>query len=148
MPVIEDNGEFFACDHFVDAAHRLGNIRSTRLVELLDSPRQKAFGQAKWDTLRRCCRARDLRAMCNGGCPKNRLVRTAEGEIGLDYPCAGYKHFLRHCEACVAATVAAWRRQQMPDRRTTNAQTGHKAGRNDPCPCCSGKKYKKCRQGT
>jgi preprotein translocase subunit SecA len=26
----------------------------------------------------------------------------------------------------------------------TQRRTGEKAGRNDPCPCGSGKKYKKC----
>ena len=28
--------------------------------------------------------------------------------------------------------------------KSTPAKKGHKVGRNDPCPCGSGKKYKKC----
>ena len=31
IPVLEHNGDFFPCDHFVDREHRLGNIRETPL---------------------------------------------------------------------------------------------------------------------
>jgi preprotein translocase subunit SecA len=31
-----------------------------------------------------------------------------------------------------------------PARRPEAARSGQKVGRNDPCPCGSGKKYKKC----
>jgi uncharacterized protein len=147
VPVIEHNGDFFSCDHFVDDEHRLGNIQSTPLAELLDSPRQRAFGQAKWDTLPRCCRACEVRAMCNGGCPKDRFLRTPEGETGLNYLCAGYKRFFTHCRPFVAEVAAAWRRQQMPQAQTADGRIISKAGRNDPCPCGSGRKYKNCCMG-
>jgi len=147
VPVIEHNGDFFSCDHFVDAEHRLGNIQSTPLVELLDSPEQRAFGQAKLDALPRSCRTCEVRATCNGGCPKDRFLRTPEGERGLNYLCAGYKRFFTHCRPFVAAIAAARRRQQMPKTRTLDTQTNSKAGRNDPCPCGSGKKYKNCCMG-
>ncbi len=32
----------------------------------------------------------------------------------------------------------------LPDTPVEQAHAGHTAGRNDPCPCGSGKKYKKC----
>jgi uncharacterized protein len=111
IPVIEHNGDFFSCDHFVDPGYCLGNIIETPLVELLESPKQRAFGQAKLDTLPACCRACEVRAMCNGGCPKNRFLRTPEGEPGLNYLCAGYKHFFTHCQPFVAEVAAQWRRQ-------------------------------------
>ena len=140
VPVVEHNGDFFSCDHFVDEQHRLGNLRSTPLAELLDSPRQKAFGRAKRDTLPPCCRACEVRAMCNGGCPKNRFLRTPDGETGLNYLCAGYKRFFTHCRPFVDAIAEVWRRQQTPARPATTTATR----RNDPCPCGSGKKYKNC----
>jgi uncharacterized protein len=144
VPVVEHNGDFFSCDHFVDDAHRLGNIRSTPLAELLDSPGQRAFGQAKWDTLPACCRACEVRAMCNGGCPKDRFLRTPDGEMGLNYLCAGYKRFFTHCGPFVSAIAAVWRGQQMPQTPTPGTRTVSKARRNDPCPCGSGRKYKSC----
>ena len=48
---LEHNGDVYSCDHFVEPAHLLGNITTTTMVELVDSPRQRAFGAAKRDTL-------------------------------------------------------------------------------------------------
>ncbi len=151
IPVIEHNGDFFSCDHFVDAEHRLGNIQETPFVELLESPAQRAFGQAKLDTLPRYCQTCEVRAMCNGGCPKNRFIQTPDGEPGLNYLCAGYKSFFRYCHPFVSELAAVWR-QGIPERQTppvqvASARTGPKVGRNDPCPCGSGLKYKKCCMG-
>jgi uncharacterized protein len=172
VPVIEHNGDFFSCDHFVDAEHCLGNIQETPLVDLLESPAQRAFGQSKLETLPRYCLACDVRTMCNGECPKNRFLRTPDGEAGLNYLCAGYKRFFTHCRPWVEAVAAEWRRQNLErqalsaqalkdmgrvDEKGTfgtdgepgriiskHAQSGHKPDRNDPCPCGGGLKYKKC----
>jgi uncharacterized protein len=148
IPVVEHNGDFFSCDHFVDAEHCLGNIRETPLVELLESPAQRAFGQAKLNTLPRCCQECEVRAMCNGECPKNRFLQTPDGEEGLNYLCAGYKRFFTHCQPFVAEVAAEWRRQnlkqQISPAQAPAVRTAPKPGRNDPCPCGSGLKYKKC----
>jgi uncharacterized protein len=148
IPVVEHNGDFFSCDHFVDTEHCLGNIRETPLVELLEAPAQRAFGQAKLDTLPRYCQECEVRNMCNGECPKNRFLRTPDGEEGLNYLCAGYKHFFTHCQPFVEEVAAEWRRQskeqQMSEVQGAGGRTGSKPGRNDPCPCGSGLKYKKC----
>ncbi|MFC2169462.1 anaerobic sulfatase maturase [Acidobacteriota bacterium] len=148
IPVIEHNGDFFSCDHFVDREHRLGNIKKTPLIELIESPAQRAFGQAKLDTLPRYCQACEVRAMCNGGCLKNRFLRTPDGEAGLNYLCAGYKRFFNYCQPFVAGIAALWRQQNLEQQRplehSRQVQPGPKTGRNDPCPCGSGIKYKKC----
>lgn len=148
VPVIEHNGDFFACDHFVDPEHRLGNIQQSPLVALLESPAQKAFGQVKWDTLPRYCRQCAVLDMCNGGCPKNRILQTPDGESGLNYLCEGYKRFFTHCRPFVEQLAALWQ-TQVGEREPASGLPKHKretpkAGRNDPCPCGSGRKYKKC----
>jgi uncharacterized protein len=102
IPVVEHNGDFYSCDHFVDAEHRLGNIKETQLVELLESPAQRAFGKAKLETLPRYCRECEVKAMCNGACPKDRFLKTRDGEQGLNYLCAGYKRFFTHCQPFVS----------------------------------------------
>ena len=143
VPVIEHNGDFYSCDHFVDAEHHLGNIREIPLVELLESSKQRTFGQVKLDTLPRYCQACEVRDMCNGGCPKNRFLQTPDGETGLNYLCAGYKRFFTHCLPFVAEIANLWRRQTL-EQQMPQARVALKAGRNDPCPCGSGKKYKNC----
>jgi uncharacterized protein len=153
VPVIEHNGDFFSCDHFVDPEYRLGNIRQTPLVELLESPAQRAFGQAKKDTLPGYCQTCEVLVMCNGGCPKDRILQTPDGEAGLNYLCAGYKHFFIYCRPYVAKLAALWRarkplEQMMQLVRAADVQPSSQVGRNDPCPCGSGRKYKKCCLGT
>jgi uncharacterized protein len=148
VPVVEHNGDFFSCDHFVDTEHRLGNIQKAPLVDFIESPAQRAFGEAKSGTLPRYCRACGVLNMCHGGCPKDRILRAPDGEAGLNYLCAGYRRFFTHCQPFVANLSALWHRQslesQMPLTRIKGSQNGSKTGRNDPCPCGSGKKYKKC----
>ena len=111
IPVLERDGDLFSCDHFVDAAHRLGNIRETPLAELLEGPAQRAFGQAKLDALPRVCRTCEVLDMCNGECPKNRFAVAPDGEPSLNYLCAGYKKFFTHARPFVAAVAGEWRRR-------------------------------------
>jgi uncharacterized protein len=154
VPVVEHNGDFFSCDHFVDTKHRLGNIQETSLVDLLESREQQAFGQAKRDTLPCYCQTCEVLDMCHGGCPKDRLLYTPDGEVGLNYLCAGYKRFFTHCQPFVAELSALWHwqsgqqshlnDQQIPPAQAKNLRASPKTGRNDPCPCGSGRKYKKC----
>ena len=139
IPVLEHNGDFFPCDHFVDPEHRIGNIRETPLDRLLDSPVQRRFGAVKRDALPRYCRRCEVLDMCNGGCPKYRFIRSPDGEPGLNYLCAGLKRFFLHSRAPLARLVALQRgtASGLHSARVT-------ASRNDPCPCGSGRKYKKC----
>ena len=106
VPVIEHNGDFYSCDHYVDPAYKLGNISRNTLIQLLDHPKQKAFGLAKKETLPRYCRECEVLDMCNGECPKNRFITAPSGEKGLNYLCEGYKLFFRHCRPFVDAVAA------------------------------------------
>lgn len=148
VPVVEHNGDFYSCDHFVDEPHRLGNIRETPLVDLLESPAQRAFGQDKHEKLPLYCRACEVLEMCQGECPKNRFMKSPEGEEGLNVLCAAYRRFFNHCRPFLTQ-LAALHRRQMTSRSDIPSpgrppSLPPKTGRNDPCPCGSGKKYKKC----
>ncbi len=152
IPVIEHNGDFFSCDHFVDSEHRLGNIRETHLVELLESPSQVTFGQAKRNALPRYCRECDVRPMCNGGCPKDRFICTPDGEAGLNYLCSGFRSFFRYSRRHLLRLESRRKPAPPPARTTQPTIRTHlnqvpKISRNDPCPCGSGLKYKKCCMG-
>ena len=77
-------------------------------------------------------------------------MKTPNGEGGLNYLCEGYKLFFKHIDPYMKfmanelrhkrppANVMRWARQKDLGFPAMNV------GRNDPCPCGSGKKYKKC----
>jgi sulfatase maturation enzyme AslB (radical SAM superfamily) len=35
---------------------------------------------------------------CNGECPKNRFLKTPDGQPGLNYLCSGMKRFLQYAD--------------------------------------------------
>ena len=138
---LEHNGDLYSCDHFVDPPYLLGNILHTQMVELVASPQQRAFGDAKRDTLPRYCVECPVRFACNGECPKNRFSTTPDGEPGLNYLCAGYRSFFLHVDGVMRLMADRLRAGGFADEVMTTLRT---APRNEPCPCGSGKKYKHC----
>jgi len=118
VPVVEHNGDFYSCDHYVNKAHLLGNIMDIPLKDLLDHEKQKAFGQAKLDTLPQYCLDCEVRSMCNGECPKNRFIHAPDGEPGLNYLCEGYKMFFNHCIPFVEAVASTWKSQKSQSHGT------------------------------
>ncbi len=94
--VVEHDGAVYACDHFVEPARRLGDVRSNSLGALLESAAQTAFGTAKQEALPAHCVTCPVLFLCRGGCPKDRLNSTPEGEPGLNHLCAGYRRFFEH----------------------------------------------------
>lgn len=95
---MEKDGSLFSCDHFVDPAHKLGNIQQQRLDSLAFSPRQQAFGINKEASLPTQCRRCEYQFACFGECPKNRLLLCQEGEPGLNYLCHGWHQFWSHID--------------------------------------------------
>jgi len=93
---LEHNGDLYACDHYVEPRYRIGNIRTESLPVLVSSEVQQSFGLAKKTTLPAYCLACEVRGLCNGGCPKNRIMKTPDGEEGLNYLCEGYRSFFGH----------------------------------------------------
>ncbi|NNF26520.1 MAG: anaerobic sulfatase maturase [Gemmatimonadetes bacterium] len=111
---LEHNGDLYACDHFVDPEHRVGNVLRTELPVLVGSPGQRAFGRAKKEGLPRYCRECEVRFVCNGGCPKNRLLTTPEGESGLNWLCEGYRPFFNHVRPAMDYMADALRERRPP----------------------------------
>lgn len=148
--VLEHNGDLYSCDHFVDNSHLLGNIEEASMGKLAFSDTQRKFGQIKLDTLPKYCLKCEVRFACNGECPKNRFMKTPEGEPGLNYLCTGYREFFRHIDGSMRFMANELRQGRAPAnilKYTTSGTISHvifNPGRNDPCPCGSGIKYKRC----
>jgi len=112
---LEHNGDLYSCDHFVEPAHKLGNIHETHLIQLLSSPQQIKFGQDKKDNLPRYCRECEVRFACHGECPKNRFIKTPDGEEGLNYLCTAYKAFFTHINEPMKIMRELLRRRRFAD---------------------------------
>lgn len=167
---IEHNGDLYSCDHFVYPENLLGNIKDSSLLQMIKSKKQIQFGLNKRDSLPQQCRDCEVYDLCHGGCPKNRIAVTDKGEPGLNYLCEGYKVFFNHVRPAMdfmagelekkkpPANVMRWVREQQAEKaqkaiaeRKAQKQRKHgkqlvskPIGKNDPCPCGSGKKYKDC----
>ena len=147
---MEHNGDMYSCDHFVEPKYFLGNINEKSMARIAGSAKQQKFGRDKLDSLPDYCRRCAVRFVCNGECPKNRFLKTPDGEPGLNYLCAGYREFFRHIDGPMRFMAHELRSGRAADgimKYTKNGQIPQvvfKPGRNDPCPCGSGLKYKKC----
>jgi uncharacterized protein len=141
--VLEQDGSVYACDHFVDAEHRLGALGQRTLAELAADPRLARFGQAKREALPARCRACDVLAFCNGGCPKDRFLAEPSPEPGVNYLCAAYRQFFRHSRPALTR-LAAQLKAGRPLSSFASTARAARPGANDPCPCGSGRKFKRC----
>lgn len=142
---LEHNGDVYSCDHFVDAPYLLGNIMDTPVGELARSDQQRAFGAAKRDSLPGYCRECEFLFACNGECPKNRILLTPDGEPGLNWLCEGLKYFFAHTDRHMKTlTRLLADGQDAKEIMPLLAREAATTGRNDPCPCGSGRKFKNC----
>jgi uncharacterized protein len=96
---LEHNGDVYSCDHYVEPDYLLGNIKNVTLAHCVTSEKQRRFGQSKFDTLPHYCKECPVLFACYGECPRNRFIKTPDGEAGLNYLCAGYKQFFMHIDA-------------------------------------------------
>jgi len=149
---LEHNGDLYSCDHWVFPANHLGNIAESTLADMVQSEQQRRFGQDKFDTLTRYCRECEYLRFCHGACTKDRFATSPTGEANQQYLCQGYRMFYSH-SIPIFEKMAQCLRMRRPageyktiGRKTPEASRppAGAVGRNDPCPCGSGLKYKKC----
>lgn len=144
-PALEYNGDLYACDHFVEPRFRLGNIHETHMLEMVASTAQRKFGDDKRDTLTRQCQQCEVRAFCNGGCPKDRFVLSRDGEPGHNYLCEGLYAFFSHTRAAMAQMGRLYAQGRPPMEIMASIKADdRKRGPYAPCPCGSGRKFRFC----
>lgn len=145
--VMEHNGDLYSCDHFVLPEYKLGNIKDEKIIDLMNSKQQLQFGNAKKEELSEQCRNCDYLFVCNGGCPKNRIVEIEDGEK-INYLCEGYQLFFSYIDPFMKKLAEMVRARKTPKAMQQEMikiyQKKWDVGRNDSCPCGSGRKYKKC----
>jgi uncharacterized protein len=144
-PALESNGDVYSCDHFVEPRYRLGNIHEKSLRELVAMPEQRAFGQAKHDSLTEQCKQCEVRPVCNGGCPKDRFASSRDGEAGHNYLCPGLELFFMHTRPVMRKMAQLFQQRRPPsDVMAMIAEQDERGGAYQPCPCGSGEKLRFC----
>jgi uncharacterized protein len=144
--VVEHNGDIYPCDFFVEPELKLGNVLEGSWEEFLDAPVYAEFGRrkAQWNA---SCDACPYLRFCAGDCQKNRF-RAGRDPRQLSHLCEGWKLFYGHTIARfrkLAAEIQDERaRSAAAARADTPPPSAQKVGRNQPCPCGSGRKYKHC----
>jgi uncharacterized protein len=147
--IIEHDGGVYACDHFVTPEHRIGSLETSGLRDLVESPVQQRFGEDKRDRLPVECRSCSWLSVCNGGCPKDRFALADDSEPGLNYLCSGLRQFYAHAEKPLKQVIERMKhgisQEAILAELRAELQVRWKGvGRNDPCPCGSGRKAKNC----
>ncbi|MBI5230857.1 MAG: anaerobic sulfatase maturase [Coriobacteriales bacterium] len=149
---LEFNGDVYSCDHFVDPNHLLGSIEESSLADLVNSERQIEFGRRKSSELPRDCVDCQVEFACRGGCPKDRFVIAESGGHCANYLCEGYRRFYLHIDRPMRLMAELLRRGEPPaaivhlmaGKDRALAQVTGVAGRNDLCPCGSGRTFDRC----
>ncbi len=148
---MEFNGDVYSCDHFVEPRCFLGSIGDQPLAELVAKPQQYQFGQHKQAALPAYCRSCEVRFICNGGCPKDRLLRTPTGEPGLNDLCAGYRAFFNYVDRRMKVMAALFHAGRAPAeimRIAASDLTLHETPNGSPCPCGSGRLVEACHRSS
>jgi len=136
--LIEYNGDVYPCDFFVTEEWRLGNLLETPLAEIVKSPRAEKFNQTKQGPYAEC-EACPWDFICHHGCSRFRL--SSNGHFSQHhYLCPALKQFYTHADNRFRELATRIRLE----RTRAAIASGLRVGRNDPCPCGSGLKYKQC----
>jgi len=114
---VENDGGVYSCDHYVYPEYRLGRLTESPLETQVFSRAQVKFGYAKSETLPQACRACAYLTDCWGECPKNRIIRTAAGEPGLNYLCRGFKRYFAHAIPAVERICGELKKQPHEPRK-------------------------------
>lgn len=105
--VVEHNGDIYSCDHFVDKDHLLGNINHQNMASMIESDFQKQFGKNKRNKLGDECTKCSYLRLCNGECPKNRIINNSLSPYKENWLCEGLKDFYFHTELVFSAMAKA-----------------------------------------
>ena len=150
--VVEHNGDVYACDFMVLPEWYIGNLTQQPLAELVETKRFGTFGRRKAAHKPECRECKWL-SLCHGGCQKHRLI-TSNSVASPTYFCEAYQRFFQHSRRRLrrmADEVTGRSKSKVstaggspPQKKKAKAKTDGSPGRNDPCPCGSGKKHKHC----
>ena len=107
--VVEHNGNVYSCDFFVEPKWKLGNIMDNRIISMLNSKKQQAFGAAK-AVLPGECRKCPWLTKCYGGCTKDRVKDPRDNRKPRF--CKSYKMFFAYVDKAFRILAEEWKKKQ------------------------------------
>ncbi|MFS9381735.1 anaerobic sulfatase maturase [Citrobacter sp. ANG330] len=110
---LEQNGDLYQCDHFVNPQHLLGNLHQQTIRQMLDSDKNQQFGHARQPQAPECIACK-YRFACYGGCPKDRVAFSSRGLAELNAFCAGYRAFFGFVEPYMLMMKSLWEQGYAP----------------------------------
>ncbi len=148
---LEANGSLYPCDFYVSREWMLGNIRECRAASALNSKKWVSFKRLVQSYRQECHECRWF-SICKGGCTKYRSPGFMSHAKGGNYFCESLRMIFEKVESewenFSAKLQSSLRKKygvpEMPLRAEAPPEAAPVVGRNDPCPCGSGKKFKHC----
>lgn len=140
--VLEQNGDAFPCDFFINEQWKVGNVANASIADMLAHPNYERFHRMK-PALPDKCRVCEWQRLCYGGCPRNRKWNAEAEQADPDFFCQSYMQIYAYAHERMAELGQKLRRE-MYAHNLQRYFDGKAPGRNEPCPCGSGKKYKAC----
>ncbi len=142
--VIEYNGDVYPCDFFVEEGLKLGNLLEIPLKQIIQGQKMQKFASNKEDISCMDCK---WKYICHDGCQHHRQSGKK------DYLCNSYRRFFDYSESRFKVLgqkiIKQYKEKVLLENRDSSKNSEptdnlKSLGRNDLCPCGSGKKYKKC----
>ncbi len=146
--VVEHNGNIYPCDFFVQENLKIGNIMNMSWKDALSASIYNEFGAQK-SCYNSLCTACDCLDLCMGDCLKHRVYGEATS-IKLSWLCAGWQHLISYTQDKLQIIAKELReRQTSAIQRELRSKASRRIrstppGRNQPCPCGTNLKFKKC----
>ncbi|MEK4513309.1 SPASM domain-containing protein [Paenibacillus sp. FSL K6-2524] len=138
--ILEQNGDAYPCDFFMNSNYKLGNVGTDSLDDILSNPQYDQFLRLK-PTLPDSCQSCQYLKFCHGGCPRNRRWSAGDGGVLPDVFCESYKMIYQYSYERMEQIAVKWRKERTEEWIARGRKL---PGRNDLCLCGSGRKYKKC----
>lgn len=111
---LDIDGSLYSCDHYVFPEFKLGNIRQKTITEMMLTDQQFQFGNDKRDKLPEKCRKCEYLNLCNGECPKNRIVPLQNDPNPLNYLCPGLIRYFEHSRSAMLQMAELLRQGKAP----------------------------------
>lgn len=111
--VLKINDDLYQYDRLVNSKPLFSNSHQSAIARTQKNKENKIFEQCK-PLLAAECASCKVKFVCNGGCPKDRIVLSRRGVPELNYFCESYLAFFTYIEPYMLMMKALWEQNYAP----------------------------------